>query len=317
MAGIIDQTTRPMNTTVAEAQNMVSSLDTARSQITGMGRDKIKELFSYDKSLSDRYSSPDSKMFIENPTNREKAISGYSAIGNKQINNLFDMTEKIRVMQDSLKNLITDLTIKKAQDTASGGGVLSLSDMTNFMKGEQDVVPKPPTKLQDMVDANPDKYSLYYMKGDDGAWHFAVDPKGTPADPRMKEYSDKPTVNREAIMRDYFGVDKNTLAQLNAISIVNPNLADKLFTQIITSNVKSTATTQQYSTDDFVSQVKEYPNRAAAVNDLNANRSAMVAKGIDVARIERAIDTYFTEKEKKDAESAPLDFSALKKARGG
>lgn len=312
MAGLVDLTQRT-NTTVGEAQTMVSSLDTAKSQLVGMGRDKIKQLFEYDKALNDRYSSPDSKMFIENPTFREKAISGYASIGTAQITNLFDLTEKIRTMQDNLKNLIRDITEKNK----ASNQVLSLNDFVQFMKGEDDTVPNPPQKVKDFVDKNPDKYSLYYLKGTDGAWHFAADLKGQPSHPDMKEWSPQPKVNREAILRDYFGIDKNTLAQLNAINVVNPTLADKIFTQIITSNVKSTSTSTSYNTDDFINQVKEYPDRASAIADLNRNRSAMIARGIDVGRVERYIDTYFTEKEKKDIESQPIDFNKLKQQRGG
>jgi hypothetical protein len=315
MAGLVDTTTINPGTTIAEANAQVDSLDAARQAARGVQNTGLRDLFSYDQSLSDRYSSPDSKMFLENPAAREKAISGYSDIGRTQVNNLFDIMESVRSAEERMKTVIADLKASKAG--GSGTSSLSLDDFLNFAKSGQDnVIPDPPQKLLDAAAADPTK-QINYMKNDDGTFAYEVVPKGKFSRPEMKEWTKQPVIDKNQILMDTFGVDKATLAQLAAVQAINPKLADKLFASVISNSVTSVAKDNSVTTDDMVAQVKEYPTRADALADLNRNRSAMTSRGIDVARVEREIDTYFTKKEQTDAANQPFDLNALKAAKGG
>jgi hypothetical protein len=315
MAGLADTTTIDKNTTMPEAQAQIATLDAARTQARGLQNTNLQQLFSYDKTLSDRYSSPDSKMYLEDAGKRQDAIAGYQSAGIKQVNNLYDITESVRQTSDKLQTLIDNL--KKS--AGSGGSTsLSLSDVLDFMNSPQpDAVPDPPQKLLEAAAKDPTK-KIYYVKNEaTGEYHYEVAPAGKPSDPSAKEWVKSTTPDRSKILTDTFGLDQGTLAKLSAVRAVNPKLADKLFASIVSSSVTSGAKANSYTTDDFIKQVKEYPDRASAVADLSANRQSMTAAGIDVARVEREIDTYFTAKEQKDAASQPFDLNKLKAARGG
>lgn len=314
MAGLADTTTIAPNTTIPEAQGQIDSLEAARIKARSMQNTNLQALFSFDKALGDRYSSPDSKMFLEDAGKRQDAISGYQSAGIKQVNNLFDITEAVRQTQDKLKDLIDSM--KKSASSGSGSS-LSLKDFLEFANSPQgDVIPDPPQKLLDAAQKDPTK-QIYYLKNDDGTFAYELAPKGKPSRPELQEWVKQTPIDRSKLLTETFGIDQSVLSQLAAVQVINPKMADKLFASIISSSVTAGAKSSNVTTDELVGQIKEYPDRATALADFNANRSAMVSKGIDVERVARAIDTYFTEKEQKDAANKPFDLNALKAARGG
>lgn len=321
MAGIIDNTNLQTPTTISEAQNQVGALDAARQTLRSDQQANIRDLFSYDKTLADRYSNPDSNMYILNAADREKAVSGYFGAGKGQVTNLFDIMESVRGAQEKLNSLIDSM--KKSSGGSGGSSSLSLSDFNDFLTGngqDQETVPQPPKSVLDQFNKNPSKYSIYYNKEDDGTYYYTVAPKGKPGAAWLKEWSpelSQAKPDKSQLMQDYFGIDKKTLAQLNAISTINPKLANSLLGSMISSNVKNQATGK--TTDDAINDIKSgFTNLDDAQSYIDENRQALVSKGLDVAKIEREIQTYYSSKTtKKKFGSGSSSFNSDTSSSGG
>lgn len=230
MAGAVDLNPDiSQNTTVGEANANIDALTQAGSQLRGIQTSAIKDLFSYDKALSARYSAPDSKMYIEDAGKREQAISGYSGTARGQINNVYDLMEGVRKAKDDLQALIDSLT-KKSGSGSSGG--INPSDLLTAM--QMDAQNDPP----------PDLYAKYQKENgiilykDDKLtgerkWLFAPAYTAVPSDYTLW----KPSTNKISdVIAQTFGIDKETIAKLAALEAINPSLAKSTLNSLMSKS---------------------------------------------------------------------------------
>jgi len=239
----------------------------------------LRSLFSYDKALSDRYSSPDSKMYIEHAGQREKAIAGVEGIATQEINNLFDIMEEVRSAQDKLQALID----KTKDKSGTGSGGYAPSDFLQLFQMEGEV-PEPPKKVLDDLVNHPG-YTLYYGQNPDGSTYWEQAPKGQPSQLDAKDYF---APKMSDIVASTFGIDKETIAKLAALEAINPKLAKSTLNALLTSSVKPKELTQ-------------------------AELGAGVTQADTVSQRNEKVQQYLESKQSNGAES-PEDFKAYLEA---
>lgn len=321
MAGITDIQNPDPNISVADAEAQVSMLDEARNELRGIQKGSIRDLFNYDKALSERHSSPGSKMYLENAADRERAISGYAGTATKEVNNLFDIMENVRRASDDLKALL-------AKKSGSGSGSdlpFSISDLNTWLNGAGDG-PQPPADLMAKYNSGEPGILVYKVLPDktvDWQWKKGVLPGGTydPAvsgvDPGYEVW--RPGPDRGAVLKETFGLDKATVAQLSAISAVfGEKKANQLLWSYIQSGFTRQAGQEVDTTGEAITQIKSYKTREDARADFERNKEALQAKGVDVDRVDREIDIYFDKQEATagSAESTKSFIEALKEKKG-
>lgn len=242
MAGIADISNPDLtsNTTVDTANANIDALTQAGSQLRGIQTSAIKSLFQYDKALSDRYSSPDSKMYIEDAGKRQTAISGYSGAARGEINNVYDLMENVRSAKDDLQKLIDSLTKKTGSGSSSG---IAPSDLLSML--EIDSKNEPPPDLYAKYQA---EHGILLYKDDPTAgrkWIFAKPYEPVPADYTVWQ----PTTTKIAdVMQQSFGLDRETIAKLAALEAINPALAKTTLNSLISKSftpASETKLTQQ------------------------------------------------------------------------
>jgi len=278
------------SSTVADANNTIKVLDAAKGELVGGGKDALKQLFEYDKSLSERYSSPNSQMYMENPMDREKAINGYFGAGKDEVTSLFDMSERVETLKKQLQDGIDKLT--KQQTSGSEDGVFSLDDAFSFLDKVDAEVPEPPMSLRPGS-------SAFYRINADGTFEWKASKAGTPVE-GFTEYTPETKVNREEIMKKYFGLDNDALAFLAAIGRKDKKYANKLFNQAITDKFKNITGDANVDADEKIKQYEnQYATREEAIKAIEDDKSDLVSKGYDFERIRGTVETYYVDKESK------------------
>lgn len=261
MAGLPDALNPTSPTaTIAQTEAQIGELDAARNAVRGIQTDTIRSLFDFDKSLSTRYSSPDSKMYLENAGDREKAISGYSAIAGGEINNLYDLTETIRGQREKLAAAVDELKKKAA---GSGAGGFSPSNILGFLKSrtgaDTESAPPPPKKLSDYAE-NTEGSQIFYAKNDDGTFSYVVQPPGVQVDTKIykpyvpEEELRKQQTDEEDQILSQFGVDREQLSRLAALEVLDPKLAGEAMKQAM---VQATLG-RKLEKEDLMAGVKPY-----------------------------------------------------------
>lgn len=274
MAGIVD-TTLTNDQTVQGYEQQAEALDTAREDLRGMQKGVLKDLFDYDKSLSDRYSSPDSKMYLENAADRERAISGYSQIARGEVSNLYDIMEGVSKAKQDLLTRVEMLKEQAKKASASGAGqtMYSPSAILSAIRGgasgagtPTEQPPEPPQKLVQETLADPTK-KIYWLKNDNGTYAYTVDNAMAPRKETAElytEYKDPETAYKEQQAQedeilDMFGVDKEQLSKLAALEVLDPKAAQAAMQKLIVEN--ATATPKELTADEYKAGVKPTDNR--------------------------------------------------------
>lgn len=243
---------------IAKGEAQIAELDKARNAVRGIQQSSLKDLFNYDKSLSDRYSSPDSKMYLENAGDRQSAIAGYSGIAGGQITNLYDLTEQIRKQKDDLQASIDEL--KKKAAAGSGTSGLSPSSILGFLQsktGLSEAAPPPPKKLTEAA-ANTAGSQIYYHKNDDGTFSYVVGTPGVQIDTSVytpyvsQEDLATQTKDQQDQILSSFGVDRDQLARLAALEVIDPKMAQEQMKQYM---VQATVG-RKLEKDDIMAGVK-------------------------------------------------------------
>lgn len=283
--------------TLQNAQDTIGVLETARTQLRGTQQGAIRDLFSYDKALSDRYSSPDSKMYIENAQTRQDIAAGYNKAGREEITNLYDIMDKVRKSKEELQALLD-----KNKAGAGGSGGYAPSDFLQLFQMEGDI-PEPPAKVLADLKNHPG-YTLYYGTNPDGSTYWEQAPKGQPSQPDAKDYF---APRMSDIVQQQFGLDKATVAKLAALEAINPKLAKSTLNSLLTSGVKpqnlsSTELQAGVNEADTSTQrnakVQEYlkskqNNRAETEADFQAYLEAAKQKGYTRDEIIKLLEPSF------------------------
>lgn len=309
---------------LVNAQNQVASLDAAQKEIKGVGDATLRELFSYDQALADRYSAPDSKMYIENASKRYDVMGGWNKLGQSHVTSVFDMLTKVQSMKEDLNKTIQDLKDEmaaQAKKSGSGSGGIAVSDLASLLglDGEQDTEIEATTPTQtgktvrrvgqngvtrqslmaDIKKQFPGQ-QLDYTYNKDGTISYSIRKEDQEfVDKGRAIEIEKKKAARQQVYEMY-GVNENQIRTLSAYAAFDPKGADKALNSLISNNV--TSNLKGETEEELVTKIKNGAfagkNRQEAISFIKAKQKTSQFSTYDYDYLLGVTNSWYDSKEK-------------------